>query len=284
MAPIRAAVRVIAAWVQFRARRSLPARTDDGRAACRRAWVARPARRGARWAGSARSGRRAATASRACSRRFAAARVLASVSAAVSGRPRPRPSWRSRVRRYGGGVPGTRTAARGRPGRRPVAPDDGGGRGSGARGEGALVRRGPYPPRRVRVHGHLGPAVPGQLERPLDRLARQLPPPGEEIGLPYEGGGAERVERVESLGRGDGGDRGDGCRCRREQARVRLCLASARCRTAGLPCAYRLAADAHPFGDLSPRQRLALAQTTAFGGWRQRDGGALCHRGILRAG
>ncbi len=61
------------------------------------------------------------------------------------------------------------------------------------------MRRRPHPPRRIAVHGHLGPAVPGQLEGALHRLARQFAPPGEQVGLPYEGGGAERVEGVEGL-------------------------------------------------------------------------------------
>ncbi|GDY76485.1 hypothetical protein SAV31267_059700 [Streptomyces avermitilis] len=37
------------------------------------------------------------------------------------------------------------------------------------------------------------------MERPFHGLARQLAPPGQQIGLPYEGGGAERVQRVEGL-------------------------------------------------------------------------------------
>ena len=109
-----------------------------------------------------------------------------------------------------------RRAGRGRPGRRAAV------RGAGGRGaqpvpggEGVLVRRRPHPARRVPVDGHLGPAVPGQLEGPLHGLARELAPPGEQIGLPYEGGGAVRVERVEGLGRGRGC--GAGLRGRRER-------------------------------------------------------------------
>ncbi|CAM5639192.1 hypothetical protein SALBM311S_10906 [Streptomyces alboniger] len=90
--PIRATVKAMAARVQKRARRSLSVRTAKGLAARSRSREASSAIRRCNSAGFASSGRRAATAARACSSRFAVAGVLASVSAAVSGRPRPTPS------------------------------------------------------------------------------------------------------------------------------------------------------------------------------------------------
>ncbi|CAM5521703.1 hypothetical protein SGLAM104S_07038 [Streptomyces glaucescens] len=113
VAPISVTVKAMAARVQNRARRSLPPRTAGGRAARSRSADASSASRWCSTAGSDSSGSRSATASRACSSRFAAAGVLASVSAAVSGRPSPTPSYSTRVRRYGGGR-ASRTSSRAR--------------------------------------------------------------------------------------------------------------------------------------------------------------------------
>ncbi|KRA36814.1 hypothetical protein ASD97_21825 [Streptomyces sp. Root63] len=67
-------------------------------------------------------------------------------------------------------------------------------------GHRVLVRRGAHPAGRVPVDGHLGPAVPGQLEGALDGLAGQGPAAGQQIGLPDEAGGGAGVQLVERLG------------------------------------------------------------------------------------
>ena len=69
-------------------------------------------------------------------------------------------------------------------------------------GERVVVRRRPHPARRVAGRGATsGQRCQASWKARLDRLARELAPPGEQIGLPDEGGRAERVQRVEGLSR-----------------------------------------------------------------------------------
>lgn len=163
-----------------------------------------------------------------------------------------------------------------------------------------LVRRRPHPAHRVPVAGHLGPSLPGRLEGPLHRLARLLAPAGQQERLPYEGGGAEGVQRVEGLSGGQrrGPGRRNGlrlrlrlqlrlglrlrlrfrlllrCLCLRlcrlflgqrlQQLRVRLPFPASRSRAAALPRTDRPRGDAHLRRKLRLCQCGGLTQTSAF--------------------